>query len=279
MGVSDRAAERVRELDIAPHKVFAHPDLLVSDPRLLEYYRNLALLPEKGLRRLAFGTKGLEAGRGRLSEQRARVVARVLNEMISAQIEADAEWTPDKAQIAALLNLGSLINGSWRNAIGEEGGRQIRALLASLLIDEGVVAKIVFPDGREVPPPVDAAEAVMVRQLDIQDGSRITFSAEPDVSFRNRDGVLNGTIEVKYGSDPAGALERYGAARKSFEAAVQENARVQNLYIANALTAEVRRRINADRLVTEVFEFTRITLDKKERERFGRFVIRRLLDV
>jgi hypothetical protein len=84
---------------------------------------------------------------------------------------------------------------------------------------------------------------------------------------------------VKYGSDTAGALERYGAARKSFEAAVQENAAVQNLYVANAVTSEVQRRIQADRLVTDVFEFTRLLVEQPERQRFVRFVTRRLLDL
>ena len=88
-----------------------------------------------------------------------------------------------------------------------------------------------------------------------------------------------GTIEVEYGLDRAGALERYGAAEKSFEDAVRQNVRVQNIYLANVITAEVRRRIDTDRLVTESFEFGRIAVDQAERRRFLDFVARCLLDL
>lgn len=279
-GVSGRALERVRELNLSPHVVFAHPDFLVKEPRSIQYYRNLALLPQKGLQRLAFGTVALESGRGRLSRARAQLLAKVLNGLISLQIESNPEWTFEKAETAALLNLGSQINGSWRNAIGGEGSRQIRGLLTSILAEEGVIATFEFADGRRVQPPLDAALAAeLVRTILVKNGCTVTFAPEPDVSVRDATGLLVGTMEVKYGSDPAGALERYGAARKSFEAAVRENARVQNLYIANAITAEVRKRIDEDRLVSGVFEFTRLSVDAHERARFLRFVTRRLLDV
>lgn len=45
----------------------------------------------------------------------------------------------------------------------------------------------------------------------------ILFSSEPDISLLNNQGTTIGVIEVKGGADPAGALERYGAAKKSFE--------------------------------------------------------------
>jgi hypothetical protein len=280
VGASKRAMERLDDLGIPPQRVFAHPRVLVRDPRTIRYYRNLALLPQKGVQRLAFQVSGFEEGRGRLTQERAEILARAVNGIISTIIESDPEWTLEDAELAAILNMGSQINGSWRNAIGLEGSRQIRALLTSLLTEEDVVEAIQLANGTLVTPPVDVAEAAStVRTLKISDGSLITFAPEPDVSIRDGHGRLIGTIEVKYGSDPAGALERYGAARKSFAAAVSENARVQNVYIANAITEEVRRRIDEDRLVTEVFEFTRLSLDEVERERFLRFIKRRLLNV
>lgn len=48
---------------------------------------------------------------------------------------------------------------------------------------------------------------------------------------------------------------------------------------ANVLTAEVRKRIDADRLVTETFEFDKIAMVANERERFLDFVARRLLNL
>ena len=42
-------------------------------------------------------------------------------------------------------------------------------------------------------------------------------------------------IEVKGGTDSAGALERYGAAKKSFEHAIEVSPRCKNFYIDYAI--------------------------------------------
>jgi hypothetical protein len=154
LGVSQAASERVASTSIPFHHVFAHPLLLAKDTRTISYYRNLALLPQKGLQRLAFGTVVLEARAGRLAEDRAKTLANVLNGLVSGLIEADSDWSLEAAETAALLNLGSQINGSWRNAIGEEGNRQIRALLTSVLTELGIVDSIELNDGSRVSPPL-----------------------------------------------------------------------------------------------------------------------------
>ena len=75
-------------------------------------------------------------------------------------------------------------------------------------------------------------------------------------------------IEIKYGLDPAGALERYGAAMKSFEAAVSENSRVVNVYLASSITPEVRRRIDDDRLVNQDFNLIELLANSEKRQEF-----------
>jgi hypothetical protein len=92
------------------------------------------------------------------------------------------------------------------------------------------------------------------------------------VSIRNTEGVLKSTIEVKYGLDPAGALERYGAAKKSFEQATKENRRVHNIYLASCITPEVRNRIKEDRLVNEDFNLTEVLGNAEKRSEFLRRV-------
>ncbi len=72
------------------------------------------------------------------------------------------------------------------------------------------------------------------------------FSSEPDIAFR-RDNVLEATIEIKGGIDPAGALERLGAAEKSAQAAIEVNPRCKNFLIAGVITPEMRRRLNQSR--------------------------------
>jgi hypothetical protein len=278
IGISQIAANRVRELGITFTKVFAHPASLQAKPEVVGYYRGLALLPMKGIQRLGFGTTSLEMGRGRLSNGRATQLANLLNGLISLQVESDQEWTLERAEIAATLNLGSQINGSWRNTIGEEGNRQVKSLLVSVLAEQGSIDRVIIND-TAYQPPIEPDDAVKAREIHTTNNFVIRFGSEPDVSVINPSGLLVGTIEVKYGSDPAGALERYGAAKKSFEEAVRANIRVQNVYLANVITPEVRRRIDEDRLVSEVFEFGKLTVDQAERERFLRFVTRRLLDL
>ena len=45
----------------------------------------------------------------------------------------------------------------------------------------------------------------------------VLVSSEPDIPLINTDGSTIAVIEIKGGTDPAGALEQYGATKKSFE--------------------------------------------------------------
>ena len=155
----------------------------------------------------------------------------------------------------------------------------MRILLSSFLSDEGLTSQIELTDGTLTEPPIDTETAQSIRAIITKNGYTVRFGSEPDVAVRTPEGRLVGTIEVKYGSDPAGALERYGAAKKSFEEAVRENARVQNVYLANAITGEVRRRINADRLVSDIFEFGRLATEGSERQRLVAFIKHRMLEM
>ena len=73
----------------------------------------------------------------------------------------------------------------------------------------------------------------------LADGIVMVFSSEPDVAFL-RGELLEATIEIKGGIDPAGALERLGAAEKSAQAAIGVNTRCKNFLVAGVITAEMR---------------------------------------
>jgi len=156
----------------------------------------------------------------------------------------------------------------WRNAIGAEGTYRVKELLVSSFIQLGAVNVFVTHGGVRVPsdqgpPPVSDLRAVITAS-DYQ----VIFGSEPDISIRDPQGILHATIEVKYGLDEAGALERYGAAKKSFERAARENPRVTNIYLAACITPEVKRRIDADRLVNKVFDLAEILGDSNKRAEF-----------
>ncbi|MBE9216583.1 hypothetical protein IQ247_28660 [Plectonema cf. radiosum LEGE 06105] len=66
----------------------------------------------------------------------------------------------------------------------------------------------------------------------------------------NNQGIKVGVIEIKGGTDPAGALERYGAAKKSFEEAFRIN-------------PEVNTRIENDSTISTYFNLTEILTEQK----------------
>ena len=276
-GIGERAWTQALQTGAAPVSVFCHPEVIAAQPRLIAYYRCLALLPQKGMQLLAVNTANLEEGRGRLNAARAGRIAVTVNGLLCALIDADPHWQLAKAHTAALLNLGSQINGSWRNAVGSEGGRQVKQLLIAFAWQQESIASVLLNDGSEVAPGPALAEQT-IRELRLTNGARIVFSSEPDVALRDAQGNLVGTVEIKYGLDPAAALERYGAAKKSFDAAVAENARVSNVYLVSCLTPEVRRRIATDRVVNADFNLTEVLNDGGKRAEFLNY-IRRLLEL
>ena len=276
-GISRTAWNRVAQLGEAPLNVFCNPEVIKAQPRLIAYYRSLALLPQKGMQLLAVNTANLEEGRGRLNDDRAVRISLTVNGLISTLIDSDPDWRLEKARTAAILNLGSQINGSWRNEIGNEGARRVKQILVAFALQNGIVDRITLYDGTAVPPD-EAADPQSVREIHLTNGFTISFSSEPDVSLRDARSSLAATVEIKYGLDPADALERYGAAKKSFEEAIRENARVSNIYLASCITAEVRRRISEDRVVNEDFNLTEVLNDGARRQAFLNYV-RRLLEL
>lgn len=273
-GVSDSAWKQVQRGKVNPILVFCHPDVIMATPPLVTYYRCLALLPQKGAQRLICSILRYEDGsKSHLPQRQARQLSQTFNSLISLLIESDPKWTLDKARIAALLNFGTQVNGSWRNEIGAEGGRRVKELLVSHLVGKGLVASAERTDGslvkgRALTSVAETSPIEAIKSFKTKGGYTFMFGSEPDVAILNAGGVLISTIEIKYGLDPAGALERYGAAKKSFEQATKENRRVHNIYLASCLTPEVRRRIDEDRLVNEDFNLTEVLADANKRGEF-----------
>ena len=52
-GIAERAWTQVQQTGAAPVRVFCHPEVITTQPRLIAYYRGLALLPQKGMQLLA----------------------------------------------------------------------------------------------------------------------------------------------------------------------------------------------------------------------------------
>ncbi len=253
-------------------QVFCHPRLIREHSRLLAYYRNTAALSQKAVKYLVgIDVKRIETdeeNRYPLTEDKALAISRLFNEHISLIIDSSIESLTEEELYGILLaSTGSQIDGSWRNAIGEEAEKVVqrlllkeakeRNLIAALIPRVGTVIELYNSDKLEE----QLGNIERYRGVMLATRTSILFSSEPDISLLNNQGTTVGVIEVKGGADPAGALERYGAAKKSFEEAFRRNPKVKTILVASCITAEVHTRIQNDPTISTYFNLTEILTD------------------
>ena len=217
-GISQAAWEGLAKRRITPELVFCHPAILARAPDLAEHYRSVAALPQKGLARLL---RQAVAPRGGKDADSAIILCRVVNSHLSGVIEAEPAFSLQLALQAAYMNYGAQTNGSWRNRIGSEGAATVAELIVNYFVEPRLVTSFRLKDGAQVRTLSGAITEV--QRFDVINGYSVTFGSEPDISIRNQEGVLEVAIEVKAGLDPAGALERYGACKKSFDRALDRD--------------------------------------------------------
>jgi len=260
-GIDEDAWRRVVEtLQLPPKFVFCHWKVLSANPATSLYYRGLSGLSRK----LAANYAGrsidaAEKGTCRqLGEDAARQVARVYNKFICSVIRSCERWTMEDGHRTIIATLGITLDGSMRNRIGTIAEERIRRLVLAWLLDRNLIVSPDLPDTEVTPLP---------REFLLAAETEMRFASEPDISFIRR-GELLAVVEIKGGTDPAGALERYGAATKSFQHAISQSARCRNFYLTAALTPELNRRIRSDRLVERTFSIVKIFDDPATRESF-----------
>lgn len=204
----------------------------------------------------------LEAGNpgARLDAAKALRIAQTYHAFICSNINNSIEWTLENGYRTIIASLGISLDGTWRNKIGDLAEEQIRSLILEWMLDHQLVAS-----------PAISKEDLKGRLSGTYEltrtGMTMIFSSEPDIAFVENERYL-AVVEIKGGTDDAGALERYGAAQKSFQHAIKSNPHCQNFYIAAALTPEVENRIADDRLVSKTFDLVEIVSDARKREQF-----------
>ena len=231
MMISESAWARVAAAGYAPQLVFAHPDMLQALPRSSEYYRGLALLPRKRVAALAVPVDRWESPQSSadVRPEAALRVARLYNAVISSLIEGAASWTLENGYRNIVANMGIGLDGTIRNLIGQDAEDLVKSRILDWLSVQGLI--------------VQAARRGS--EFRLRGGYAMRYGSEPDVEFRrSADGnaPVVATIEIKGGTDPAGALERLGAIQKSFE---QTPPGCVNILIAGVITAEMEDRLNA----------------------------------
>ena len=266
-GISQRAWEYVEDRGNSACRVFCHPAILINDPPLIGYYRGIAGLSAKGMQSLAFSTVNIEAGRSPLPKEKAEKAARVLNQITSAIIESDAEYSVADAILLLHTTVGISIDGSWRNAIGVQAAKQVKRMIVEHFANKGEIIAFLAKDGQELSKPVPT-DIDKIGGFVLTNGYTVLFGSEPDARTVSPAGKVTGVIEIKGGLDPAGALERYGAAKKSFDEALDQDKATRTMYLAACITPTLFERINRDKAVHTVFNLTNVLLEEEERRKF-----------
>jgi len=72
----------------------------------------------------------------------------------------------------------------------------------------------------------------------------------------------------KAGPTPPGRLERYGAAKKSFEDTRRDAPHARTVLVASCITAEVETRIKSDGTISVYYNLTQILSERATYDRF-----------
>ena len=167
-------------------------------------------------------------------------VSRLYNTVISCIIEGSSDWSLSNGYRNILATMGISLDGMYRNKIGE---------MAEKLIKDRIMAWL---NANSLIESSSTTEGLYVLSNNVQ----MRYGSEPDVSFRRNERLI-ATIEIKGGTDPAGALERLGAMTKSF---AETPPSCVNFLIAGVITTEMRSRLD-DMGVVKVYELSRLAQD------------------
>ncbi len=286
-GITKDAFERIEWSSLSFIQVFSHPRLLREHPVLVAYYRNVAALSQKSVSYLVGISPTRFEGESvkDMSETQALALSKLFNEHISLIIESALEGFNNE-HIKGLLfaSTGAQIDGSWRNAIGDEAEKFVQKILIREAIDLSQLTAFLLRDFHSGVEKFDQEDSSgqlgrvsEFRGFMLKNKKSILFSSEPDVSLIDKDGSTIAVIEVKGGTDPAGALERYGAAKKSFEEAIRQNANVITVLAASCITSEVEARVKSDKTIREYFNLTEILTIEEEKQKFLDYIFKTLL--
>jgi hypothetical protein len=251
LGVSTQALALLQQSGGTPHQVFAHPEVIKSRPHLICYYRNIVTISKKGIDQILFSTDTYESRRKEnVSDSDARKICQTFNRILSAVIEELPDYSVSLSRQAFLAEIGTELQGSWANTIGQGAARAVRGILCEYIREKS------------------SGSCPEAGDLILNNGWRIAFANEPDVAFFDASGTKQIAIEIKGSLDVAGAQTRYGEAKKSFAKQLAENPRCHTVYLASCFTDAVIEQIKKDGQVREWFNLTSILYDFSERKRF-----------
>lgn len=231
LAIAPEAWTHIVQAQFDPKMVFAHPDLLQAHPQTSLHYRGISTLSLKRVQMMAGAVNSWEDGTIRRppNQERCLSVARVYNAVISVIITGTDGWTLENGYRNILVTIGITQDGALRNLVGQEGEAAVKERISQWL------------DANDAIPTTDHGSTTLIGAAE---EVRMVYGSEPDIKFENcagGDWQIVATVEIKSGTDPAGALERLGAIQKSFE---QTPPRSRNFAVLGIVTSEMRRRLD-----------------------------------
>lgn len=245
--IGDAARQAAQALGFVPSEVFAHPEVINAKPGLVDYYRLLACLPNKGLGQL----------RPAAARKDPLALCRLLNGFLSELLPVAARASRESLLNTVFAEAGTEWQGTWVNSIGLQASQALEQVLAGFAAQRGLMDL-----------PATARLTQKQNGFVLKSGTVVLFGSEPDVECRSGSGELMCVIEIKGSADKAGAQTRLGETKKSFSKAKLENPRCHTIFLPSVVTPAVRSQLKTERDIDQVFDLLAILNDEVERNKF-----------
>lgn len=135
LNIAKDALEKIIKLNISVHEIFCHPDILISQPELIDYYRNIAALSQKGLTQIL-------SGRGLTPKEKPLAISKIMNGILSQVITYETSFSKKSANKVLFAELGSEIQGTWVNIIGSGAAKQVERIILEFVKQKRLVKSI-----------------------------------------------------------------------------------------------------------------------------------------
>lgn len=240
LNITTKAWNRVIHRGIKPIRVFVHPEVLKQNPKRVGYYRMLAMVSQKSMARVGLSINRFEEGRSHLDDNSALEISKHLNKIVSILVEHDEKVNDREFDLWRGMAAGSQAQGSWQNTKGDRAEVVIKELIERRVREKGLILEEKSHGKGET--------------LKLKDGRLLILGSEPDIGIYEDD-IIQIAVEIKGGIDPAGVLERFGAALKSLRRAKQENPNSVTILIMQgvSLTSKAKEEIDKSKSIIDYF--------------------------
>lgn len=247
-GVSKDVIHLLVQTDVNIESVFCHPNRLLIEQSSVLYFRSINCISQK-----AFKSSKLkdcvpfEKGIRKLDAKTAEQYALFFNQNMNHLIEKfGVDIVFQNIRPTFYMSIGTQIDGMWRNRIGSDAEIAFFKSFVEVLVEKGLLIN---------EPKKRTKEVVLLNDLVVR------CASEPDVAIYKEHELIF-VIEIKGGSDKAGALERFGAAKKSFQRAKQQNPNCRTALVTKIITCEMAKLMEMDADFSYVFDLDRLVTDK-----------------